>query len=104
MNAFPGLLACATMGLALCSAAAAAADYPAKPVRIIVPFAPGGGADLMTRIVARHLGVQWSQPVIVENISGAGGNIGYEAAARAQPDGYTLVIGTNAMAINMTLH
>jgi tripartite-type tricarboxylate transporter receptor subunit TctC len=92
------------LGLTLCSAAAIAAEFPSKPVRIIVPFAPGGGADLTTRIIARHLGGQWSQPVIVENISGAGGNIGYEAAARAQPDGSTLVIGTNAMTINVTLY
>lgn len=104
MNAISKFMAAATIGLTLCSAAAVAADFPGKPVRIIVPFAPGGGADLTTRIIARHLGGQWSQPVIVENISGAGGNIGYEAAARAQPDGSTLVIGTNAMTINVTLY
>lgn len=78
-------------------------DYPARQVRIIVPYAPGGGADITTRMLARQLGTQWNQPVLVDNVAGAGGNIGFEAAARAQPNGHTMVIGTNAMAVNASL-
>ncbi len=71
--------------------AAGAQDWPAKPVRIIVPFPAGGSADLMPRIVAEKLAQMWGQPVIVDNRPGAAGNIGADAAYRAEPDGYTLL-------------
>src|SRR5258708_22776224 len=69
--------------------AAGAQDWPAKPVRIIVPFPAGGSADLMPRIVAEKLAQMWGQPVIVDNRPGAAGNIGADAAYRAEPDRYT---------------
>ncbi len=74
----------------LVSASTAAQGYPGKPVRIIVPFAPGGATDIVTRVVAQKLNEIWNQQVIVDNRAGAGGNIGGELAARSAPDGYTL--------------
>jgi len=70
---------------------ASAQEWPARPVRIIVPFPAGGSADLMPRIVAEKLSEKWGQPVIVENRPGAAGNIGADAVFRAEPDGYTLL-------------
>jgi tripartite-type tricarboxylate transporter receptor subunit TctC len=70
---------------------AAAQDYPARAVKIIVPFPAGGTADVMPRIFAEWLAKKWSQPVVVENRTGAAGNIGAEAVAKADPDGYTLL-------------
>ena len=88
----------------LCSAAAAA-DYPDKPIRLIVPFPPGGGTDIMSRLVAKKLSEANGWNVIVENRPGAGGNIGVDAAARSAPDGYTIVMGqTSNLAINPTLY
>lgn len=83
--------------LALSAAAAhAQADYPNKPVRLIVPYQAGQGTDTVTRYLAEHLSKDLGQPFIVENIAGAGGNIGTHTASRAAGDGYTLVMGTNA--------
>jgi tripartite-type tricarboxylate transporter receptor subunit TctC len=87
-------VAIAALGLTLCAAlpfAARAQEYPARVVRIIVPFPPGGTADVMPRIIADWLSRKWGQSVIVENRTGAGGNIGAEAVAKADPDGYTLL-------------
>lgn len=75
---------------ALTIAQAAAQAYPTKPVRFIVPFTPGGGADLIGRVVGQKLGELWGQQVIVDNRAGAGGNIAAEITAAAAPDGYTL--------------
>jgi len=85
MRFFTLVLACA-LGLV-----AQAQEWPAKPVRIIVPFPPGGSADLLPRAVAEKLTERWGQPVIVENRPGAAGNIGADAVFRADPDGYTLM-------------
>lgn len=79
--------------------------YPSKPIRLIVPFTPGGSNDVVARIVGQKLSETWKQPVVVENKPGAGGNIGSEAAARSEPDGYTLLIAANnVLAINPTLY
>ena len=76
---------------ALVATSALAQDWPAKAVRIIVPFPAGGSADLLPRIVGERLSARWGQPVLIENRPGAGGNIGAEAVFRAEPDGYTLL-------------
>lgn len=87
-------LAFATAALLVTGAATAA--YPEKPVRIIVPYQAGQGTDIATRYFADHLSKKFGQPFVVENIGGAGGVIGTQAAARAAGDGYTLTMGTNA--------
>ena len=71
--------------------AARAQDYPSRPVKIIVPFPAGGTADVMPRIFGDWLSKKWGQPVVIENRTGAAGNIGAEAVAKAEPDGYTLL-------------
>jgi tripartite-type tricarboxylate transporter receptor subunit TctC len=78
------------------SAFAQPAAYPAKPVRIIVPFAPGGPNDLIVRLVGPRLGELWSHPVIIENRPGAGATTGMEVVAKSAPDGYTLGVGNNS--------
>lgn len=70
----------------------ARAEYPEKPIRIIVPFLPGGATDVLARTVGQHLSQRWGQQVLVENRPGAGGNIGAEAGAKSAPDGYTLTL------------
>jgi tripartite-type tricarboxylate transporter receptor subunit TctC len=90
--------------LALPLAALAQETYPARPVRIIVPFAAGGVADALPRIVGQKLSENWGKPVIVENKPGASGNIGMELGARAAPDGYTLVLApTGNLTVNPVL-
>lgn len=77
-----------------------AADYPAKPVRIIAPYAAGGGVDMLTRMLAKGLSDIWKQPVVVENRPGAGAIIGTEAVAKAEPDGYTLLVSASTIAVS----
>lgn len=87
----------ATVVLAMAAAGAAAQSYPTKPVRIIVPFAPGGATDIVTRIVAQKLTVMWGQTIVVDNRAGAGGNIGAELAAKATADGYILFMPSGSV-------
>lgn len=80
-------------------------SYPAKPIKLIVPFPPGGGGDTLARMVMTRVAKELGQPIVVENLAGAGGNIGAQTAARAAADGYTLLYGTNGtQAINQTLY
>lgn len=80
-------------------------EYPAKPIRFIVTFSPGGGTDTFARAVAQKLSATWGQPVIVDNRGGAGGNIGANIVAQSPNDGYTIVFTTNAtMSINPLLY
>ena len=86
------------------AAFAADANYPNKSIRIIVPFPPGGIADVMSRVFGQKFTDVWNQPVVVENRTGAGGNIGAEVVAKSPPDGYTLVMGTiGTHAVNVSL-
>ncbi len=87
------------LALLLACLNAAAQTFPAKPIRLVVPFAAGGGNDLLARIISQELVKKWGQPVIVENKPGAGGNIGADFVAKAAPDGYTLLLGTNTLAM-----
>jgi tripartite-type tricarboxylate transporter receptor subunit TctC len=83
---------------AACAAAPAAAQtYPAKTVRIIVPFSPGGATDIVTRLLAQKLAEAWGQQVVTDNRAGASGNIGGELAAKAPPDGYTLLMTSGSI-------
>jgi tripartite-type tricarboxylate transporter receptor subunit TctC len=80
-------------------------SYPNKPIRLIVPFPPGGGGDTLARLVMTRAAKELGQPLVVENLAGAGGNVGSQAATRAPADGYTLLYGTNGThAINHTLY
>ena len=74
--------------------------WPTRYVRLIVPFPPGGGTDAVARILSVRLSEVWGQQVVIENKGGAGSNIGNEAAARAEPDGYTMLLGTLPLAVN----
>ena len=80
-----------------------AQDYPSKPVRVIVPWPPGGGTDVIGRLMAVRLGARLGQPVVVENRAGAASNIGMAAVAAAAPDGYTLGLATSNLAVNPAL-
>ena len=84
---------------AIYSVAHAADNYPSRPIRIIVPSPPGGGNDIMARIGAQRLSEAWSRPVIVDNRPGAGGAIAFELVARAEPDGYTLLLGSTNLTV-----
>jgi tripartite-type tricarboxylate transporter receptor subunit TctC len=82
---------------------AAAQTYPDKPVRLVVPFAAGGPADALGRILGEKLNQRWGQPVVIENRGGAGGNVGAAAVARAPADGYTLLLNASSHVINASL-
>ena len=107
MNSSRFVLATASVSLALAlfAGAAIAQAYPAKPIRMIVPFPPGGGTDIAARTIANKLSEDVKWTFVVENKPGAGGNLGVEQAVKSPADGYTLVIGqTSNLAINPALH
>jgi tripartite-type tricarboxylate transporter receptor subunit TctC len=97
-------LALALLALSTLASPAAAQGYPAKPVRVIVPFTPGGAIDLIARLVGQRLSERLNTPFVIENRPGGGTNIGAEVAARSAPDGYTLFMASTSQAVNVTLY
>src|SRR6516164_10436301 len=85
--------------LALCSAQAFAQSWPAKPIRVIVPFTPGSGTDIIARTVSEKLTPQLGQPIVIENRPGAGGTIGGAIVAKSDPDGYTLFVHSSSYTV-----
>src|SRR5215831_14356971 len=98
-----GRLACALAAAIILSQPAAAQTYPGKSVRLVIAFPAGGSIDTLGRILAAKLSEQWGQQVVVENRAGASGNLGAAAAAQAAPDGYTLHLGAQTLAVNVTI-
>jgi tripartite-type tricarboxylate transporter receptor subunit TctC len=96
------LLAAALLGLA--SHSPAQETWPNKPVRMVVPFAPGGSTDVVARMIAQKLSVLWNQPVVIENRAGAGGNVGADVVAKSAGDGYTLLMASGSVTINPALY
>jgi tripartite-type tricarboxylate transporter receptor subunit TctC len=96
-------LAAGTLAVA-CGYGVQAADYPARPIRLVVPFAPGGSNDIMARLVGQKFNENMGQQVIVDNRPGASGIVGTEIAARATPDGYTLLMMSLTLAVNPSLY
>jgi tripartite-type tricarboxylate transporter receptor subunit TctC len=86
------------------AAAETAAAYPSRPVKMIVPYAAGGGVDKIARVIGQQMAKGLGQAVVIDNRGGAAGNIGTELGVRAEPDGYTIVMGAAALAINVTLY
>jgi tripartite-type tricarboxylate transporter receptor subunit TctC len=97
-------LAAGAAALPAVSRIARAETYPSRPVRIIVPFAPGGPADILARLIGQWLSERLGQPFVIENRTGAGGNIGTEAVVKSPPDGYTLLLAGPPNTINATLY
>ncbi|MBM3342600.1 MAG: tripartite tricarboxylate transporter substrate binding protein, partial [Betaproteobacteria bacterium] len=95
------------VGCSMCALSASAntrVPYPAKPVRMVVPLAPGGGSDIVARVVAQALAGRWGQGVVVDNRPGAGGTLGSAIVARAAADGYTLLVTSTTLAIAPALY
>ena len=98
-------LAAGIAALIVSAPVAAAADYPTKPITLMIGFAPGGPSDVMARILTRKLEELLKQPFVIENRAGAGGSIAGTAVARAAPDGYTVLLATGSLlAINVSLY
>ncbi len=102
MKIFATLLvaACAAIAPSATEAQTSAQKFPDKPIRFIVPFPPGGGNDILARMIAPKMSESLGQPVVIDNRAGAGGNIGTDLAAKSPPDGYTIVIASNQVAMN----
>jgi tripartite-type tricarboxylate transporter receptor subunit TctC len=92
------------LALLLSGVSAAQAQYPNRPVRLVVPFPPGGSYDVIARLLSRDLSQRWGQQVVVDNRSGAAGNIGTEHAAKSKPDGYTFLVFGDGLLINQSLY
>lgn len=101
MKLLKGVLAA---GMAAVALNAAAQSYPTKPVHVIISFTPGSSTDIVGRIVIQKLSEMWGQPVVPENRAGAGGSIGSAVVAKAEPDGYTLLINSNAHTVNPAIY
>jgi tripartite-type tricarboxylate transporter receptor subunit TctC len=86
------------------TAAGFAQEYPSKPIRLVAPFAPGGGSDILARVIGQKMTERYGHAVLIDNRTGAGGNIGAEIVAKAPPDGYTLLMGGVPHAISMSLY
>ena len=105
MKIYRPILIVVLAALAAPAGVALAADsYPNRPIRLIVPFPPGGSNDIVARLVGAHLTERLGKPVVVDNRGGAGGRIGYETAAASHPDGYTLLVISSAYAFTPALH
>jgi tripartite-type tricarboxylate transporter receptor subunit TctC len=100
------ILTCMLVGAiaAIATGPVQAQNYPTKPIRFVIPFPPGGGTDILGRALAPKVSEGLGQQMVVENRGGAGGNIGSEYVAKAAPDGYTVLLGANTLAINATLY
>src|SRR6266446_9904347 len=96
-------LALATAAASVFSYAASALDYPTRPVRLIVPVAPGGGSDITARLIGQWLSERLGQQFVIDNRPGGGSNIGTEAVVRARPDGYTVLMVAAVHAVNASL-
>jgi tripartite-type tricarboxylate transporter receptor subunit TctC len=104
LKAASAAIAAIAWAACLIGPARAQQDYPNRPIRVIVPFAPGTGPDALARIVSRQLETQLKQPVVIENRGGANGTIGTRAVATAAPDGYTLLYIPTAFSINPSVY
>jgi len=100
----PMLLSALWLAVLACAPALAQDAYPAKPLRIIVPFAPGGGIDILGRTLGQKLSERWKQPVVIENKPGASGAIGFDLAAKAPADGYSILMSVNTMVMLPSLN
>jgi tripartite-type tricarboxylate transporter receptor subunit TctC len=98
------LLSCAMALTASLSVPAFAQEYPAAPIHIVIPYAPGGGSDILARPVGIYIEASLKQPVVIDNKGGAGGNIGAEFVARSTPNGYTLLLANNSHVINQFVY
>src|ERR687883_293910 len=98
-------LSIVALTLAAFATSAAAQDYPSRPITLVVPYAAGGGNDIMARVAAEKMSPVLGQQIVIENRGGAGGSIATRQGAKTAPDGYTLVLGgTGTLAINPTLY
>jgi tripartite-type tricarboxylate transporter receptor subunit TctC len=102
--AHPGRTLAAALVASLLAPLAVAQEYPSRPIRIIVPFAPGGPTDVAARVIGPRMAEAWGQPVIIDNRAGAGGNIGMALAAKAPPDGHTVLFTSSSVVVNPTLY
>src|SRR5580692_7845867 len=104
-RAAAGIVIALTIALAASTVVATAQTYPTKPIKLVVPFAPGGPADVIGRIIGQQLNIILGQNLVVENRGGAGGTIGARFAATAEPDGYTLMFAnTSTLSINPAVY
>ena len=101
---FAGCVAICATGSAKAAMGAAGSNYPSKPIRIVVPFTPGGSNDLVGRVLSQKFHETWGQPVIIDNRPGGGSTIGIDLVVRAAPDGYTLLTTSGGIAINVSLY